>query len=258
MKKWFTISVFVILAVYLSLIFLNFFTNESSESADEKSETIAESEYVPPPPPPPPPPPIEYNLSRHKKKLLQFLNNCNRDKKQLVVACDYYNEDLRNKAVNIAGNDKGSLNLGQICDIFDYCYNNWRYVDDPPQREFYSKASSTLDNGLNGDCDDFAILICSMILAIGGEARINFAEGTEGGHAFTEVNIGNETFTNFEEYILRRYNLQNESSLLWVREDKEGNKWLNLDWWANRPGGKYFDFTEGTSFYIIQKYCEEF
>ncbi|MFN4892341.1 MAG: transglutaminase-like domain-containing protein [Bacteroidota bacterium] len=211
-------------------------------------------------PPLPPPPQIEYNLSTHKKKFLEFLKDCNLsgDKRNLVAACDYLNESVRNMAVQLAGNDQGSLNLGQICDIFDYCYKNWKYVNDPRDGDIYAKASSTLTNGLNGDCDDFAIIVCSMILSIGGEARINFATGPEGGHAFTEINVGTKELSSFNEYISRRYNLSNDESEFWVREDEEGNKWMNLDWWANRPAGRYFDYNNGTSFYIMQKYCESF
>ena len=49
-----------------------------------------------------------------------------------------------------------------------------------------------------------------------------------------------------------------DNSGIWTRTDKDGNKWLNLDWFANHPGGKYFDYTHGTTFYIIQEYCNDF
>lgn len=94
-----------------------------------------------------------------------------------------------------------------------------------------------------------------MILSIGGEARINFAYGQDGGHAFTEVNIGK---TEIEEYISKRYKKVYDHSGIWTRTDKDGNNWLNLDWFAKHPGGKYFDYTHGTTFYIIQEYCNDF
>lgn len=254
MKKWIIITLSTLLigaGIYLSK------SSWGKDSENQSSEIIPEA---PPPPPPPPPPQIEYELSHHKKKLFEFLKECNLsgDKKDLVNACDYFDESIRNKAVLLAGNNEGILNLGQICDIFDYCYKNWRYVNDPRVGEFYSKASSTLANDLNGDCDDFAIIMCSMILSIGGEARINFAYDQESGHAFTEVNIGNGDIATFQEYISRRYYLSNDDNEFWIRKDKYGNNWMNLDWQANRPAGKYFNYSNGTSFYIIQKYCENF
>ena len=206
----------------------------------------------------PPPPSIDFTVSHHRKKFLKELfKDCNLsgEKRQLVDACDYKNSIVRNKAVSIAGQNAGTYNLGQICDIFDYCNNNWKYVNDPNSNEVIEYASNTLSNGLNGDCDDFAVLICSMILAIGGEARINYAYGPNGGHAFTEVNIGN---TQVEEYISKRYRNVYDKSGIWSRKDEQENNWLNLDWFAKHPGGKYFEYTKGTTFYIFQEYCNDF
>jgi len=206
----------------------------------------------------PPPPTIDFTVTKHKKKFFkELVKDCNLsgEKRRLVDACNYSNSTLRNNAVSIAGQNEGSYNLGQICDIFDNCYNNWKYVNDPIGNEIVEYASNTIANGLNGDCDDFAVLVCSMILAIGGEARINYAYGQDGGHAFTEVNIGK---TEIEEYILKRYKRVYDNTGIWKRTDKEENNWLNLDWFAKHPGGKYFDYTHGTTFYIIQKYCNDF
>jgi hypothetical protein len=155
----------------------------------------------------PTPPTINVNLSvHHKNDIRDFFKDCNLggNKRRLVEACDFTNTNLRNYALTIAGKNEGEFNLGQICDVFDHCYKNWKYVNDPIQNEIYDYASNSVNNGLNGDCDDFAILVCSMILAIGGEARINFAFNSTGeGHAFTEVNIGQ---TNVDEYISKRFN----------------------------------------------------
>jgi transglutaminase-like putative cysteine protease len=207
----------------------------------------------------PPPPKIEFSVTRHEKKFFKELfKDCNMsgDKKQLVEACNFKNKDLRNKAVSIAGQNAGDFNLGQICDVFDYCNNNWKYVNDPARNEIYEYASNTLFNGLNGDCDDFAILVCSMLLSIGGEARINFVYGENSGHAFTEVNIGQTP--NVEDYITKRYKKVYDNSGIWTRTDKQGNKWLNLDWFAKFPGGKYYDYSHGTTFYILQGFCNDF
>ena len=235
-------------------------TNSNNDNNDNNdndnnnnNETVTEIEE-----PIPPPPTIDFAVSRHEKKFLKELfKDCNSsgDKRQLVEACNYSNSTVRNNAVSIAGQSPGSYNLGQICDIFDHCYNGWKYVNDPKGNEIYESASNTISNGLNGDCDDFAVLVCSMVLSIGGEARINFAYGQNEGHAFTEVNIGN---TEVDEYISARYKSVYDNSGIWTRSDEDGNKWLNLDWFANHPGGKYFDYTHGTTFYIMQKYCNDF
>jgi hypothetical protein len=31
---------------------------------------------------------------------------------------------------------------------------------------------------------------------------------------------------------------------------------LNLDWFAENPGGEYFDYKIGYTFYILNKFCE--
>ncbi|GHT47071.1 hypothetical protein AGMMS49965_24950 [Bacteroidia bacterium] len=172
--------------------------------------------------------------------------------KDLIVACDYDNSTVRNTAVLLGGFSPGEFNLGQVCEIFDYGYNNWKYVNDPVTGDYFSRASETLKNGLNGDCDDFAILLCSMLLSIGGDARINFAYDASSGHAFTEVNIGKTNQSEVQRYLSARYN----NAQMWHRKDSQGNIWLNLDWQAQYPGGKYWDYNRGTSFNIIRNMCE--
>ena len=209
----------------------------------------------------PPPPIIDFDPTSHKKKFLKELfKDCNLSgkKKQLVHACNYTNTLVRNTAASIAGQSPGNFNLGQICDVFDYCYNDWKYVNDPIGQEIIEFASNTIGNKLNGDCDDFAVLVCSMILAIGGEARVNYAYGSTGGHAFTEVNIGTVNSDELESYISSRYKDVYNNDGIWSRTDGDNVKWLNLDWFANHPGGKYYDYSYGTTFYILQQFCSDF
>jgi hypothetical protein len=57
---------------------------------------------------------------------------------------------------------------------------------------------------------------------------------------------------------MKRYKNDYAGTDIWTRTDALGNKWLNLDWFAKHPGGEYFDYKNGTTYYIIQKYCEDF
>jgi hypothetical protein len=198
----------------------------------------------------PAPPQIIFNRPNYSHTREEYIAHYDitGDMKDLIIACDYDSKTVRNNAVALVSFSEGSFNLGQICDIFDFCLQNWSYVNDPVTSDYYSKASETLRNGLNGDCDDFAILLCSMILSVGGETRINFAYGSEGGHAFTEVNIGKTNRTEVERYLKARYGYTE----MWHKEDNNGNWWLNLDWWAQHPGGQYFKYNRGTMFNIIQ------
>lgn len=198
----------------------------------------------------PTPPQIVFSRPSYTYTRDEYINNfeITGNMKDLIVACDYDNATVRNNATALVALSSGSFNLGQICDIFDFCYQNWSYVNDPITGEYFAKASETLKNGLNGDCDDFAILLCSMILSIGGEARINFAySAAKGGHAFTEVNIGTTDRSQIQRYLMARYGLAE----VW-HMDEDGQWWLNLDWWGNYPGAKYYEYTSRTTFNIIR------
>ena len=197
----------------------------------------------------PTPPQIVFNKPTSAYTREEYINNFDitGNMKDLIVACDYDNATVRNNSTALVSLSPGSFNLGQICDIFDFCYQNWSYVNDPITCEYFAKASETLKNGLNGDCDDFAILQCSMILSIGGEARINFAQSQNSGHAFAEVNIGTTNRHEIERYLKARYGLAE----IWHKEEN-GEWWLNLDWWGNYPGAKYWDYNRGTTFNIIR------
>lgn len=211
----------------------------------------------------PTPPKITAKYTKHRTSLWGIiggalsLDNLTGTKKKIVNACNYRNETVRTTAVRVAGQDAGSFNVGQICDIFDYCFNQWHYVNDPQKRDYYEYASRTIKNGLRGDCDDFAILTCSMLLAIGADARLTFAYGKDGGHAYTEVNLGKKNITECTDYIKARYAEKCDGSIK-MKTDKEGNYWLNMDWWANHPGGKYYSASYGTIFYILDNYCIDF
>jgi hypothetical protein len=122
--------------------------------------------------------------------------------------------------------------------------------------DFYSQASHTIEKAnLSGDCDDFAILIYSLVTAIGGEARVVFAWNENSGHAFTELNIYD---TDIERLLRRMRKIYPGYSInkLHYRRDIKGNKWLNLDWWAQYPGGKYMNFNRTQVYYPYEKKCE--
>jgi Transglutaminase-like superfamily len=207
----------------------------------------------------PSPPTIIYEVSMHKKEIIaELTKKCNYsgNKDELATACDYKN--VRNIGVILAGNSEGDFNIGQICEIWDYCRKKWKYVNDPVT-SYVSSASNTIKADYSGDCDDFAVLTCSLILSIGGETRINYAKSKDCGHAFTEVNIGKTDLGSLEHYLGKRYKMSfDASNKLNYRIDREGNKWLNLDWFSKYPGGQYFNFVSGTTYYVLHNYCENF
>ena len=203
----------------------------------------------------PNPPRISFNISKQRQTFIKdIFKGCNLsgDKKKLIDACNFSNPEVRDFAIRVAGNSAGTFNLGQVCDIFDQCFSNWKYVNDHKGENYVASASETLANNYSGDCDDFAVIICSSIMAIGGEARISYAYKGKKGHAFTEVNLGNTPPEIVTQYLTKRYKLK----LVNGKKDKSGNWWINMDWFGGYPGGTYFKYNHGIRFYILQNYCE--
>jgi hypothetical protein len=167
-------------------------------------------------------------------------------------AMDYTNPITRDFALTLIPNShEGNYNIAQICDLWETVYNRWTYVNDPKGSEYFSPASRTIQLGLKGDCDDFAITVGSIIQSIGGSTRIVTAYNQEGGHAYPEVLIGtNKTdLDKIGTYIVKRYH---SKGIAYHTTTRSGvtQYWLNLDWQSRYPGGKYFhDSGELTIYY---------
>ena len=185
------------------------------------------------------------------------VNTLTGKKYRIILACDYKSSIVKNKATSIISLSAGSFNIGQVCDIFDYCFQNWHYVNDPSFETFQS-ASASLYNGLRGDCEDFAILLSSLLISIGGDARITTAyKGSSSGHAYAEINLGSANMKDIANYIAARYK-NTWSGQIHYREDQYKNCWLNLDWSTAHPGGEYYSGKKGTRYFILDNYCEDF
>lgn len=176
----------------------------------------------------------------------------------VVASCDYKTSSIRNAALRLAANNPGVYNLGQMCDIFDYSIANWKYVNDPIGYEYVAKASETLEQDFAGDCDDFATILGSMLMAVGGDIRINYAFNDTSGHAFVEANLGEIMLEDIESYLKNRYDLPSSVELQTRKDPSSRNTWLNMDWFAKHPGGKYFPYNRGYRFYVIDSRCESF
>jgi hypothetical protein len=158
---------------------------------------------------------------------------------------DYRSPCTRGFAVQLAARHQGEYNIAQVCEIFKFLYNNWKYVNDPVGQDYVARASESICQlHFKGDCDDFAVAMAACVLSIGGNARINTAQSSEGGHAFCEVNISKmdeNDVLNAIKQVIPNANID----MLCTNSDDSG-KWLNLDWWASYPGGKYFKYDTRT------------
>lgn len=177
---------------------------------------------------------------------------------QIAVAVNYQNEEVRKTATNWAvKNFKGyqsvtpSLSVLHALSIFKEVRNRWYYVYDPAGEDYYASASETIsqlesDDLLKGDCDDYSIMIAALIKATGGEVQlvrtiIDNADGTQTGHLYPEVKIGNIKDLETYAYLIKNvlFPLESKEKAIFYYIDKEDNVWLNFDYNEYYPGGKY-------------------
>jgi hypothetical protein len=149
---------------------------------------------------------------------------------------------VRDFAVSLAKAHSGSYSNGeelkpgptgikQVAAIHVHLSSKWAYVNDPvlATHDYWSPADHTLAIGLAGDCDDFSIVMASMVEAIGGKSRIMYGTCSGGAHAWAEVFIGNQQDFADTKYRLKEfYNKPNMAIAHNI--DEEGNYWLPLDW----------------------------
>ncbi len=151
----------------------------------------------------------------------------------------------RNAAVKLAARTQGPFHVEQVAEIWGTVRKSWRYVNDPEGREYFATASESIENGYIGDCDDFAITLASMVIAIGGKARVIIMDGPNGGHAYAEACVQGEPPKVARALIrhyrnrFRRYIKGAIPKTIAFRSSAECPIWLNLDWNSFVPGGPY-------------------
>ncbi|MDD4127461.1 MAG: hypothetical protein PHV39_07225 [Methanomicrobium sp.] len=108
-------------------------------------------------------------------------------------AMDYYEPATRDFAVRYIPKDhSGEFTISQACDIWDGVKSDWTYEYDPYGIWDLSPASRTINTGLDGDQNDFAIFTASLLKSIGGQARIKLAQSPQAGeHTYAELYLGN-------------------------------------------------------------------
>jgi transglutaminase-like putative cysteine protease len=101
---------------------------------------------------------------------------------------DPYDVQVRTMAAASAKKYPGQYNIYQLCYLFDDTKENIQYISDPRGKDLWSTPGETITVGA-GDCDDYAILLASLIEAIGGTSRVYLTDS----HAFAAAYIGNDT-----------------------------------------------------------------
>ena len=156
---------------------------------------------------------------------------------EIKQAAEPHHPKIREVAVLGASQSPGPYHLRQAEILWEGTRKAWKYVNDPRGFEYFAKASETLFLP-GGDCDDFAILLVSLIEAIGGRTRIVIADGVLGDHAYVEVWIGS-TIEQAKRELKTLEGHTYQDRRFWYRTDKLGY-WANFDWFAEHTGGPYF------------------
>lgn len=164
--------------------------------------------------------------------------------RQLMEAIDFKDPLVRDFAVSAANeffrpeqkrhNDYERV-LIQSLAVFKKINNNWNYVSDPDNDEYFAKASESVKL-MAGDCDDYSVLMAAAIKSIGGKVRLTFIKG----HIYPELLIGSASqLDRMMPLIAEKLFKKEIDSPLHYYTDKQGNAWINLDYTANYPGGEY-------------------
>ena len=165
--------------------------------------------------------------------------------REIANAIDYKNPVVRDFAV-AATNEYFKIEqegtrlhyrtLVQCLAVFKKINENWNYVSDPKDEEYIAKASESVKL-LAGDCDDHSILMAASIKAIGGTPRLVYTEG----HIYPELLIGNKKDLEHIGKLIHERLFPDESfgRTIHYHRDEKGNIWINLDYTAGYPGGKF-------------------
>ncbi|HRU75724.1 MAG TPA: PQQ-binding-like beta-propeller repeat protein [Methanothrix sp.] len=160
---------------------------------------------------------------------------------------DLGNLDVEQTAVTIAKDYPGVYNLNQVSEVYDALRKGWYYYSDPSYKDKFKSANHTLKDGKisntigMGDCDDFAILMASLLESLQGSTRIVFAydQDTRLNHAYAEVYLGKKDDPRVDELISWLKDEYNQNEITGQLIDGE-EAWLNLDYNSTYPGGAHF------------------
>lgn len=171
-------------------------------------------------------------------KLLPFPN-----KNKVLKAIDYENPKVRNFALmattknfkNIKGYPDYFTTIQSFA-IFKEINSKWNYVSDPKGKEYIASASESIKY-LSGDCDDHSILMAACIRAIGGTPRLIHTDG----HIYPEILIGNKSDLETINYLIKKvlFPKETKGNAIHYHVDDRGQIWLNLDYTARYPGGRF-------------------
>ncbi|MBQ2352155.1 MAG: hypothetical protein II394_08080, partial [Bacteroidales bacterium] len=133
----------------------------------------------------------------------------------------------------------------QSCAVCKYVNEKWNEVSDPKDEEYFAKASETIKH-FQGDNDDYAIVLASLIKAIGGETRIVWTNG----YAYPEIKI-DRTSWNDVSYLIKNVLYKNLGIDLLYHNISGDDIWLSMDNTGPYPGTELVNKNPKDVFIIV-------
>jgi len=197
--------------------------------------------------------------AQHEKTSFEIWQDVQfRNAQGILDAVDYKNEGVRNLGANYAISNFQDYQylhrhrkMIQYFSIFKEVRSRWNYVFDPYGEDYFSSVSETIDqlnydDQFKGDCDDYSILIGGLIRSIGGEVRlvrtkVTMKDSSIVGHLYPEVKIGDSKSLEAAIYIIKAelFHKESKDNAVHYFKDADGYIWLNFDYNAYYPGGRY-------------------
>jgi hypothetical protein len=141
--------------------------------------------------------------------------------------------DVRRAAADAIAPHPGPFSVNQILDVYDYVNKNVFYQNVPVNLTYqpYSPVETLATK--SGDCKNHAVLIASMVEAIGGSARVLLVPGCS--HAFAEVYVGDKKDADaLSQAVFSHYNNEH-MRVNWHGDENNSQAWFIMD----TAGGSY-------------------
>lgn len=152
--------------------------------------------------------------------------------------CDKFVESdlaVRQAAATAISKHPGAVSINQLLDIYDYVHANVFYQNVPLDMWPPYYPNQTLATK-SGDCKNQAVLIASMVEAIGGSARVLYIPDCR--HAFAEVYIGTDIDTTIISWAIGTHYNNDGKGLNYHRSKNSKNE---TEYWYifDTAGGNY-------------------
>lgn len=128
---------------------------------------------------------IKFDTTEERKKLSESI-------KRVIESVNPGSPEIRNLATSLTSKYEAG-DFKQARRLYEFVRDEIRYIRDPLLFEDVQPPEITLKR-LSGDCDDKAVLLCSLLLAIGFETALIFADTDNDGfadHVYCAVHIQN-------------------------------------------------------------------